>query len=34
MDKQPLNLDGCFWVIESDKDGYIKIIKYRIAEVL
>jgi len=27
-------IDGCFWVIESDKDGYIKIIKYRIAEVL
>jgi hypothetical protein len=27
-------IDGCFWVRESDEDGFIKIIKYRIAEVL
>lgn len=24
--------DGCFWVRESDKDGYQKIVKYRISE--
>lgn len=23
--------DGCFWVRRSDKDGYIKLIKYRIS---
>jgi hypothetical protein len=24
--------NGCFWVRESDKDGYQKIVKYRISE--
>lgn len=24
--------DGCFWVSESDKDGYIKLVKYRISD--
>ena len=24
-------ISGCFWVRESDKDGYQKIVKYRIA---
>lgn len=27
-------IDGCFWVSESDKDGYIQIIKYRISKGL
>ncbi len=25
-------IDGCFWERETDKDGYVKIVKYRIRE--